>query len=285
MAPSEDRAPPLLSAPQDGIPGSGPSQLRAPFWQLLPGWLGRSGVGGALTQRCRGAGLKPGPLTREQEPQLPAEAFGDALQHQLPRSGRAVHAHASPVLEEVNVPRLLFHLLLGLGEKQAGPGRVRWARLHLQCTATRAQARRPRHHPGRQRNEPPCGDLESGVTGPAPGSGRVPLDSALRGPEDMKWRAGARPSPGLLESMPWPYPLGPQVLHGRVSLEEFKQPLGCGRRLLRTGALAEGCAGTGRLIGRLWRDCGALKNTTQDGKHPVSELPRPGSLMCGQSAV
>lgn len=35
----------------------------------------------------------------------------------------------------------------------------------------------------------------------------------------------------------WAYPLGAQVLHGRISLEEFEQPLGGGWRLLCTAPL------------------------------------------------
>lgn len=57
-----------------------------------------------------------GPLTREEEPKLPSEAFGDAFQDQLPSFGCSVHAHATPILKEVDVPGFLLHLLLGLRE-------------------------------------------------------------------------------------------------------------------------------------------------------------------------
>ena len=103
----------------------GPSQLKAPFWPCKGlAAPGQPGVSGVLTQRPWGAGPKPRQLTREEKPQLPAEALGDAFQHQLPCFGCAVHAHTTSILKEVNVPRLFFHLLLGLGEKQAGSGNV-----------------------------------------------------------------------------------------------------------------------------------------------------------------
>jgi hypothetical protein len=57
-----------------------------------------------------------GPLTREEEPKLPSEALRDAFQDQLPGFGCSVHAHATPVLKEVDVPGFLLHLLLGLKE-------------------------------------------------------------------------------------------------------------------------------------------------------------------------
>lgn len=43
-------------------------------------------------------------LTGEEEPKLPAEALGDALQDQFPGLGCSVHAHAPPVLKEVDAP-------------------------------------------------------------------------------------------------------------------------------------------------------------------------------------
>lgn len=75
------------------------------------------------TQRTLGAksgqakaGGNGATLTREEEPKLPTEALGNALQDQLPSSGCSVHAHATPVLKEVDAPGLLLHLLLGLRE-------------------------------------------------------------------------------------------------------------------------------------------------------------------------
>lgn len=48
----------------------------------------------------------------------------------------------------------------------------------------------------------------------------------------------------------WAYPFGPQVLHWRISPEEFEQALGSSWRLLREGALAAttGRAGAGGLL-------------------------------------
>lgn len=85
-------------------------------------------------------------LTREEEPKLPSEALGDAFQDQLPSFGCSVHAHATPVLKEVDVPGLFLHLLLGLREgtwsaklKSLGAGALvaglppLWARLVACC--------------------------------------------------------------------------------------------------------------------------------------------------------
>lgn len=85
----------------------------------------------------------------------------------------------------------------------------------------------------------------------------------------MACRTKPPPRPGsrvVMGSMLRAYPLGPQVLHGRVSLEEFKQPLGCGRCLLHTGALAasQGGGGAGLICGLCWSQR-VLKNTTRGG--------------------
>lgn len=71
-------------------------------------------------------------LTREEEPKLPTEALGDALQDQLPGLGCSVHAHAPPVLKEVDAPRFLLHLLLGLRE---GTWRVELKRVSVHISA------------------------------------------------------------------------------------------------------------------------------------------------------
>ena len=121
------RRPDLLQWPVGRRAPSGThtsSWPRAPFLPskggspCLPTQRRPAGVSGALA--WMGAVGREGQLTREEEPELAPEALRDALQHQLPRSCRAVHAHATSELEEVDVPRLLFHLLLGLGEPQTG---------------------------------------------------------------------------------------------------------------------------------------------------------------------
>lgn len=56
---------------------------------------------------------KPG-RTWEQQPELPAHALRDALQHELPCFFCAVHADPLPVLSKVNLPGLLFQKLFGL---------------------------------------------------------------------------------------------------------------------------------------------------------------------------
>lgn len=70
---------------------------------------------GARTGQAK-AGGDGTTLTREEEPKLPSEALRDALQDQLPSFGCSVHAHATPILKEMDTPRFLLHLLLGLRE-------------------------------------------------------------------------------------------------------------------------------------------------------------------------
>lgn len=56
----------------------------------------------------------------------------------------------------------------------------------------------------------------------------------------LRWHKGTEPQTGsgkVMEPMLRAYPLGPQVLHGRVPLEESEQALGSGGCLLRKGAL------------------------------------------------
>lgn len=62
-------------------------------------------------------------LTREEQPQLPAQTFRDPVQDKFSGSGRSVHADTPTKLREVDVPCLLLHLLLHLQKKavkQAG---------------------------------------------------------------------------------------------------------------------------------------------------------------------
>ena len=172
-------------------------------------------------------GCEAGQLTGEEEPELPAEALGDALQHQLPRSGCAVHAHAAPELEEVDVPRLLFHLLLGLGEQQSGV-----------CSASSAPPPRAgvllaRHCPGVPGTPRAGGSPRSAapVRQDVPGHCAGPPEG--RRPSHPR-HARACTAVGLPVCA---YPLGAQVLHGRISLEELEQPLGGGWRLLCTAPL------------------------------------------------
>lgn len=57
----------------------------------------------------------------------------------------------------------------------------------------------------------------------------------------LTWHKGTEPETGsgkVMEPMLRTYPLGSQVLHGCVSLEESEQALGSGRCLLWKGALA-----------------------------------------------
>lgn len=64
------------------------------------------------------------------------------------------------------------------------------------------------------------------------------LGTAHHHPRAAGWPC---PSPYLaymvVEPRVWAYPLGSQVLHGRVSLEEFEQALGSGWSLLCMGPL------------------------------------------------
>lgn len=57
-------------------------------------------------------------VTGEEQPQLPPQAFWDAVEDQLSGSGGSVHANTSTKLGEMDVPRLLLHLLLHLEEQR-----------------------------------------------------------------------------------------------------------------------------------------------------------------------